>query len=102
MSAINLIQFQKQPKGMAKQNFEFWRTRNGINVLEKDMVDCQAVKAHFKNTNLSYCTFYAKSQKPVKAVIHQLHQTSPAEGISDGLVGLSFNVISVKDMSTAC
>jgi hypothetical protein len=99
-SAINLIQLQKQLKGMAKQIFVFCTTRNGTRIITKDMVDYQSVKAHFETNNLSYYTFYPKSQKPIKAVICHLPQNTPAEDIHDGLVDLSFDVISVKQMST--
>jgi hypothetical protein len=64
------------------------------------MVDYQSVKAHFETNNLSYYTFYPKSQKLIKAVICHLHQNTPAEDIRNGLVDLDFDVISVKQMST--
>jgi hypothetical protein len=38
ISAINLIQLQKQLKGIAKQQFEFRCTRNGTRVTAKDML----------------------------------------------------------------
>jgi hypothetical protein len=38
-AAANLIQLQKQLKGVAKQHFEFRNTRNGTRVVTKDMVD---------------------------------------------------------------
>jgi hypothetical protein len=68
-SAINLIQLQKQLKGTAKQQFEFRSTRNGTRVTTKAMVDYQSVKGHFEANNLSYYTFYPKSERPIKAVI---------------------------------
>jgi hypothetical protein len=63
------------------------------------MVDFRSVKSHFDTNNLSYYSFYPKSEKPLKAVIrHQPHNT-PAEDIYDGLVSLGFDVISVKQMT---
>jgi hypothetical protein len=63
------------------------------------MADFQSVNSHFDTNNLSYYTFYPKSEKPMRAVIrHLLHITS-AEDISDGLVSLGFDVISVKQMT---
>jgi hypothetical protein len=62
------------------------------------MVDYQSVKAHLETKNLSYYTFYPKSQKPIKAV---KPQKTNAEDIHDGLVELGFDVIIVKQMSTA-
>jgi hypothetical protein len=41
---------------------------------------------------------FTHSQKPIKAVILQVPFTSLAEDISDGLVDLGFDVISVKQM----
>jgi hypothetical protein len=52
-SAINLIQMQKQLKGVAPQSFKFCNTRNWTRVVTKDMVDYQAVKAHFDNNSLA-------------------------------------------------
>jgi hypothetical protein len=58
ISAANLIQLQKQLKGVAKQNFEFRSTRNGTRVVTKDMVDYQAVTTFLNNHSLSYYIFY--------------------------------------------
>jgi hypothetical protein len=49
---------------------------------------------------LPYYTFHSKFQKPMKAVIRHLPLSTPADYISDGLVGLGFDVISVKQMSS--
>jgi hypothetical protein len=66
----------------------------------KEMAEFSAFPCHFKSNNLPYFTFYPKTQKPIKAVIRHLPFTTLAEDISDGLVGLDFDVISVKHMST--
>jgi hypothetical protein len=95
-----LIQLQKQIKTVAKQSFELRTTRNGTRVTTRDMVDYLAVKAHFDSTSMSYFTFFPKSLKPIKAVIRHLPHNTPAEDISDGLVDLGFDVISVKQMSS--
>jgi hypothetical protein len=100
-SAANLIQLQKQLKGVAQQNFEFRNTRNGTRVVTKDMVDCQAVKSSFDKKSLSYYAFYPKAEKPIKAVLRHLPNNTPAQDISDGLVDLGFDVISAKQMSSA-
>jgi hypothetical protein len=63
------------------------------------MADFSAIRSLFESNNLHYFTFCHKSQKPIKAVIWQLPVSSPAEDISDGLVNLVFDVISVKQMS---
>jgi hypothetical protein len=99
-TAANLIQLQKQIKTVAKQSFEFRTTCNGTQVTTRDMVDYLAVKAHFDSTSMSYFTFFPKSLKPIKAVIRHLPHNTPAEDISNGLVDLGFDVISVKQMSS--
>jgi hypothetical protein len=70
--ATNLIQLQKQMKGVAKQTFEFRSTKNGTRVATKNIVECQSVKAYFETNNISYYTFYPKSEKLITAVIHHL------------------------------
>jgi hypothetical protein len=99
-SAVNLIQLQKQLKGVVSGNFEFRSTRNGTRVITRGMADFQSVKSHFDSQKLSYFTFFAKSEKPIKAVIRHLPQNTRAADISDGLVSLGFDVISVKQMTT--
>jgi hypothetical protein len=69
---------------MVKGNFEFRNTRNGTRVITRGMVDFLAVKSHFEKNNLSYFTFYPKSEKPIKAAIHHLPQNTPAEDICVG------------------
>jgi hypothetical protein len=58
----------------------------------------QYVKSHFDVNNLSYYSFYPKSKRPVNAVICHLPHNTPAEDLSDRLVSLGFDVISVKQM----
>jgi hypothetical protein len=62
------------------------------------MADFSAIPSHFESNNLPYFT-YPKSQKPVKSVIRHPPVSTPADDISDGLVNLGFDVISVKQMS---
>jgi hypothetical protein len=50
----------------------------------------------FEGNNLSFFTFFPKSEKPIKAVIRHLPPNTPAEDICDGLVTLGFDVVSVK------
>jgi hypothetical protein len=100
-SASNLIQLQKQLKGVAIDTFEFRSTKNWTRVVTKTMVNYQSIKTYFESKNLSYYTFYPKSENPIKAVIRHLPVNTPAEDINEGLVDLGFDVISVKQMSTA-
>jgi hypothetical protein len=86
-STTNLIQLKKELKIVVKENFEFRCTRNGTRVITRSMADFQSVKSHFDAHNLSYYSFYPKSEKPMKAVIRHLPHITPAEDISDGLTG---------------
>jgi hypothetical protein len=63
------------------------------------MADFSAFKSYLENNNLAYFTYYPKYLKPIKAVIRHLPLNTPAEDISDGLVSLGFDVISVKQMT---
>jgi hypothetical protein len=98
-STANLIQLQKQLNSAVKVNFEFCSTRKITGVITRVMVDFQSVKSHFDANNLSYYSFYPKSEKRMKAVIRHLPYNTPAEDISDGLVSHQFDVISVKQMT---
>jgi hypothetical protein len=100
-SAVNLIRLQKDLKGVAKQVCELRTTKNGTRVVTKDMVDFQAVKAHFESCNLSFFSFFPKSERPIKAVIRHLPSNTPAEDIAEELKDLGFDVINVKQMSSA-
>jgi hypothetical protein len=99
-SATNLIKLQKQLKGFVTENFEFRSTRNGTRVVTRAMADFNAVRSNFEKNNLSYFTFFPKSDRPIKAVIRHLLLDTPAEDISDELVSLGFDVVSVKQMSS--
>jgi hypothetical protein len=100
-SATNMIQLQKQLKNVAKEDFEFRNTRHGTRVITQGMAaDFLAIKSHFEGNNLSFFTFYPKSEKPIKAVIRHLPPNTPAEDICDGLMSLGFDVVSVKQMTT--
>jgi hypothetical protein len=99
-SATNLIQLQKQLKGVAKQAFEVRNTKNGTRIITKDVVDFQAVKLHFESNHLSFYSF-PKSDKPIKAVIRHLPNNTPAEDIAEGLGDIGFDVVSMRQMSTS-
>jgi hypothetical protein len=96
-SQVNLIQLQRQLKDLLKGKFEFRNTRNGTKVVTKEIVFFfSTIRAHFDSNNFPNFTFYPKSQKPIKAVIQHFPVSAPAEDISDGLVSLGFDVISVN------
>jgi hypothetical protein len=99
-STINLIQLQKTFKGFVSGSFEFRNTRSGTRIVTKKMADFSAIKTFLETNKLPFFTFFPKSEKPVKAVIRHLPLNTPAEDISDGLVSMDFDVISVKQMTT--
>jgi hypothetical protein len=59
------------------------------------------VKSLFESQHLSYFTFCPKSDKPIKAVIRHLPLNTQAVDISDGLIDLAFDVVSIKQKTTA-
>jgi hypothetical protein len=63
------------------------------------MADFQAVKLHFEPNNLSFYSF-SKSENPIKAVIRHLPINTPAEDIAECLGDLSFEVVSVRQLTT--
>jgi hypothetical protein len=69
-------------------------------VITKQIADFSVIRSFLETHKLPYFTFFPKSQKPIKAVIRHLPHDTPAEYISDGLVNLGFDVISVKQMTT--
>jgi hypothetical protein len=99
-SAKNLMKLQRQIRDFVKGNFEFRNTRSGTKIVIKEMDDFSAIKKHLESTNLSYFTYFPKSEKPIKAVIRHLPSNTPAQDICDGLTDLGFHIISVKQMSS--
>jgi hypothetical protein len=53
-SATNLIQLQKQLKGLVKGSFEFQNTRTGTRDVTKGMADYSATKQYLNSQNLNY------------------------------------------------
>jgi hypothetical protein len=60
------------------------------------MTGFSPIHSHFESNNLLHFTFYSKFQRPIKAVIRNLPVSTPAEDISDGIMNLGFDVISLK------
>jgi hypothetical protein len=100
IATVNLLQLQKHIKSVVKENFEFRNTRNGSRIITKTLGDFAAVKSYLETHNLHYFTFYPKSLKPIKALIRHLPLNTPAQDISDRLMDLGFDIISVKNMLT--
>jgi hypothetical protein len=82
-----------------KDSFEFRSSRNGTRIITKTMADFSAFKSYLEKITLPILLFTPKSLKPIKAVILRLPLNTPAEDISDGLVSLDLDVISVKQMT---
>jgi hypothetical protein len=80
-STTNLIQLQKQLQSVVKENFEFRGTRNETRVIMRGRADFQSDKSHFDTSNLSYYSFYLKSENPMTAGIRHLPHSTPAEDI---------------------
>jgi hypothetical protein len=99
-SATNLLQLQRQFKEFVTGNFDFRSTRSRTRIITKEMANFSAIHTFLEKSELSFFTFFPKSEKKIKAVIRHLPINTPAEDNSDGLVGLGFDVISVKQMTT--
>jgi hypothetical protein len=95
-ATVNLLQLQKLIKSVVKEYFEFRNTRNGTRVITKTLADFVRIKTYLETHNLPYFTFYPKSLNPNKAIISDLPMNTPAQGPSDGLMDLGFDIISVK------
>jgi hypothetical protein len=91
---------QRQIRDVVRGNFEFRNTRSGTRIVSKEMEDFSTIKKHLESTNLSYFTYFPKSEKPIKTVIRHLPSNTPAPDICDGLTDLGFDIISVKQMSS--
>jgi hypothetical protein len=99
-SAINLIHLQSKLKELVKGNFEFRNTQSGTRIICTEMSDYSVIRTYLDSKSLNYYTFYSKSEKPIKAVIRHLPTDTPAEYISNGLIDLGFDVVSVKQMTS--
>jgi hypothetical protein len=99
-STTNLMQLQRQFKRFVKGNFEFRNTRSGTRIVTRQMADFSAIKTYLEKNKLSYFSFFPKPESPIEAVIRHLPLNTPAEDISDMLLSLGFDVISVKQKTT--
>jgi hypothetical protein len=66
------------------------------------MEEFQSVKSHFDSQNLCYYSIFPKSEKPIKVVLRHLPHDTPAEDISDRVVSLGFDVVSIKQTTATC
>jgi vacuolar-type H+-ATPase subunit I/STV1 len=100
-STTNLLALQKRISKIVTGNFEFRNTRSGTRIVTKEMTDISAIRKYLEQNNLSYFTLFPKSKKPIKAVERYLPANTPAQDISEWVVDLDFDIISVKQMSTS-
>jgi hypothetical protein len=87
-------------KNVVEEDSEFRNTRSGTRVITRGMEDFLTIKSHFEGNNLSFYTFFLKSEKPIKTVVRHLPLDTPTENIFDELVSLGFDVVRVKQMIT--
>jgi hypothetical protein len=99
-SATNLMNLQRHIRYIVTGNFELRNTRSGTRIVRKEMANFSALRKHLEKKNLSYFTFFPKSEKPINAVIRHPPTNTPAQDISDWLMDLGFDIISVKQMSS--
>jgi hypothetical protein len=99
-STVNPMSLQKELNVLLKGSFEFRNTKAGTRIVSKEMADYSATRHYLDCQHLNYFTFFPKSEKPIKAVIRHLLADTPAEDISNALVELGFDIISVKQMTS--
>jgi hypothetical protein len=94
------MSMQKELSVLLKGYFEFRNTKAGTRIVSKEMADYSAIRHYLDCQHLNYFTFFPKSEKPIKAVIRHLPADTPAEDISNALMELGFDIISVKQMTS--
>jgi hypothetical protein len=99
-STVNLMRLQKELNVLLKGSFQFRNTKAGTRRVSMEMADYLAIRHYLDCQHLNYYTFFPKSDKPIKAVIRHLLADTLAEDISNALVELGFDIISVKQMTS--
>jgi hypothetical protein len=99
-STVNLMSLQKDLKLSVKGHFKFRNTRAGTKVISKEMANYSAIRHYLDSKQLSYFTFFPKSEKPITAVIRHLLADTHTEDIPNALVDLGFDIINVKQMTS--
>jgi hypothetical protein len=82
---------------MAPSNSEILRQEQEVSM---ELADYLVISHYLDCQHLYYYTFFPKSEKPIKAVIRHLLADTLAEDISNALVVLGFDIISVKQMTS--
>jgi hypothetical protein len=94
------MSLQKELEVLLKGSFEFRNTKAGTRTVSREMAEYSAIRHYLDCQHLNYFTFFPKSEKPIKAAIRHLLADTPAEDISNALVELGFDIISVKQMTS--
>jgi hypothetical protein len=68
----NLLKFQREVKPITRGGFKFRNTKTSTRVILREMADYSGIMLHLEARILSFCTFYATSLKPEKAVFRKL------------------------------
>jgi hypothetical protein len=69
-------------------------------IVSREKADYSAFRHYLDCQLLNYYTFFPKSEKPIKAVLRHLLTDTPTEDISNALVELDYDIISVKQMTS--
>jgi hypothetical protein len=93
------MSLQTELEVLLNGSFKFRNTKAGTRIVSSEMADYSAIRHYLDCQYLNYYTFFSKSVKPIKAVTGHLSDT-PAEDISNVLVELGFEIISVKQMTS--
>jgi hypothetical protein len=95
-----LLQLQKLIKSVVKETLSSETPGTEPGLSQKPWGILLQSSPNLETHNMHYFTYYPKSLKPNKAVIRHLPLDTPAQYISDGLMDVSFDVITVKKMPT--
>jgi hypothetical protein len=98
-SEINFLLLQKDLKVAVTGEFFFRNTASGTGITTESMADYKTIQNHLSQKCLPFFTFYTKEDKPVKAVIRHLPNTTSSEDITVALQELGYEIIIVKQMT---
>jgi hypothetical protein len=89
---MDLIGLQSDLQDHVRGEYKSQNTKNGAQIVTKEVVNYPAMKSYLEKNNLHYFTLSPNSEKPIKAVIHRLTSGMPVEDISNSLEDLGINV----------
>jgi hypothetical protein len=59
------MQLQRQLNWFVTGNFEFRSIKSGTRIFTKEIADISAIKTILEKSELSFFTFFSKSEKPI-------------------------------------